>query len=472
MQAADRRVRVPGALGAVLLEHPRQAVGIFGEVLERHRAVFDERHRLAVAFHRHHDVEPRLAHFPDVALQCVIGDLDHAARQPNIAHQLHQLPEFGDLLVLVVAGKLDQQDRVRITLEKAIDRGLECRVTARKFEHGAVDQFDRNGLQLDDVLRRFHRAEKGREVAHAERLVPRQRREIEMDALRIRQRAFGTDQQMRHVVAGAAQHVEVVAADTPQQLGKAVLDLIGFARGDSTDSSYQIEIAPGRIELAEIGRHRAELELAAVGQHGVNRTHVVHHVAVAYRARAAAVVAGHAAERRLRAGRNVDRIPQPVRPEPGIETIEHHAGLHAYRARVPIEGDHLIQIFAMVDHQRVANGLAALRRATPARQYRDTLFQRNLQRDLCVALGFWDHHTDRLELVDRRVGRIAAARVGVEQHIAFDFALELGREPAVTGARMQFDHCRCGRGHGLRPPPQACACRYSATGRPRRKSRL
>ena len=86
VQAADRGVRVPGAPGAVLLEHLGQAVGIFGEVLERHRAVFDERHGFAVAFHRHHDVEPRLAHFPDVALQRAVGDFDHASRQPEFTH--------------------------------------------------------------------------------------------------------------------------------------------------------------------------------------------------------------------------------------------------------------------------------------------------------------------------------------------------------------------------------------------------
>ena len=65
VQAAHRGVRVPGALGAVLAEDLGQLRGVLGQVLERHRAVLDEGHRLPVALHRHHDVEPRLAHVPE-----------------------------------------------------------------------------------------------------------------------------------------------------------------------------------------------------------------------------------------------------------------------------------------------------------------------------------------------------------------------------------------------------------------------
>src|SRR6185503_4781798 len=57
VQGADTGMRVPGAAGAVFPEHFGQPVGVFGQMLERHRAVLDERDRLAVAFHRHHDVE-------------------------------------------------------------------------------------------------------------------------------------------------------------------------------------------------------------------------------------------------------------------------------------------------------------------------------------------------------------------------------------------------------------------------------
>ena len=45
------------------------------------------------------------------------------------------------------------------------------------------------------------------------------------------------------------------------------------------------------------------------------------------RARAAGVVAGHAADRRLRAGRDVDRKPEAVRLQLRVQRVEHDAGL-------------------------------------------------------------------------------------------------------------------------------------------------
>jgi hypothetical protein len=81
VQRANGSVRVPGTRRTVLLENARQLVGVLGQVLERHRAVLDEGHGLAVALHRHHDVESRLAHLPEVALEAGIDHLDHAPRQ-------------------------------------------------------------------------------------------------------------------------------------------------------------------------------------------------------------------------------------------------------------------------------------------------------------------------------------------------------------------------------------------------------
>ena len=77
MQAADRGVRVPGALGAVPLEHVVQPFGVVGEVFQIDRAVLDERHRFAVALHRHHDVQPGLAHRGDVGLERRIDGAHH-----------------------------------------------------------------------------------------------------------------------------------------------------------------------------------------------------------------------------------------------------------------------------------------------------------------------------------------------------------------------------------------------------------
>ena len=91
VQRADRGMGVPGAARAVAREHLGQRVGVVGQVLERHGAVLDEADRLAVALQAHHDVEAGLAHLPQVLLRRVVGHLDHAAGQAEVAHQLDQV---------------------------------------------------------------------------------------------------------------------------------------------------------------------------------------------------------------------------------------------------------------------------------------------------------------------------------------------------------------------------------------------
>ena len=64
MQSTHRGVRIPSALGAMAFENLRQLVGVFGQVHQWHRAVFNEAHWFAIALQAHHDVEACFAHFP------------------------------------------------------------------------------------------------------------------------------------------------------------------------------------------------------------------------------------------------------------------------------------------------------------------------------------------------------------------------------------------------------------------------
>ena len=94
MQRTDRGVRVPGAFAAVFFEHLGQPVCVVGQVLQRHRAVFNKADRFAVTFEAHHDVQTGLAHFPQVFLRRVVNHFNHRTGQAEVAHQLHQLFDF------------------------------------------------------------------------------------------------------------------------------------------------------------------------------------------------------------------------------------------------------------------------------------------------------------------------------------------------------------------------------------------
>ena len=69
------------------MEHLGQTARVFGQMFERHRAIFDEGHRLAVALHAHHDVEPGFAYFPQRFLLVRVRHLDDRTGQAEIGHQ-------------------------------------------------------------------------------------------------------------------------------------------------------------------------------------------------------------------------------------------------------------------------------------------------------------------------------------------------------------------------------------------------
>ena len=108
VQATDRGMGVPGARGAMLGENLGQAVGIFGQVLQAHGAVFNEGYRFAVALHGHHDVQAGFAHLPNLGLETGVRGLDHGAGEAQIAHQFHQLSQLSQLLITIIAGEFHQ----------------------------------------------------------------------------------------------------------------------------------------------------------------------------------------------------------------------------------------------------------------------------------------------------------------------------------------------------------------------------
>jgi hypothetical protein len=429
-----------------------EARGVVGQILERDGAVLDERDRLTLALHRHHDVEPGLAHLPDVALQGGVGGLDHGVGEAQIAHQLDQAPKLVRELVAVLAGELDQQQRLGPPADEAIERGAEQLDLVRQIHQCAVDQLDRGGAELDDVPRRVHRGVEGGEVAHAENAVRRQRLQVELDLGEEAEGALRAHQEVGHVVPLGGDHVDVVAADPAQKLGEAALDLRGLVRVHRAHRLHQLEIALAAAEPAQVAGHLAELGAGAVGQDGVDSAHVVHHVAVADGARAAGVVAGHAADGGAIRRRDVDGEEQALRLQPGVEVVGDHPGLHLDPARLLVEVNHAVEVAAGVDDQRLADRLPALRGAGAAREHRDARVAGDGDGRLDVARGARHDDADRLDLVDRGVGAVAPARGRVEQHLALELAREARGErrfpgPRAGGARLVARAAHRWRGH-------------------------
>ena len=433
MQGAHAGMGVPRAFGAVTMKHFGQACGVLGQVFERHRAVFDKRHRLAVALHAHHDVQPGLAHFPKRFLLRGTGHAHDRAGQAQIAHQFVELRKFGQLHGRVRAGKFDQQDRLRRADQRCLDHRAKCRIGNRQRDHRVIDQFDRGRAELDDMLGEIHRLMEAREIHHAQHFVSRQRCKLQRDLPAEGEGAFGAHQQMRkigHAIRAvglgilAIEHVDVVARDAPQDLGHLLDNLCGFALCDLLQACDQ------RLQ-ARVGRHGIECRetgLITVGEHRVDADHVVHHVAVFDRARTAGIVAGHAAYRALGRGRHIDRKPQAMRLEPCVQMVEHEPRFNGHGARLRIERQHLMQPFTRVDNERLAHRLPALAGAGSASENGYGVMAGDIERDDQVVLVARHDHPDRRDLVDRRVRCIAAARGAIEHHIAAQLAAQVLRQ--------------------------------------------
>jgi hypothetical protein len=155
------------------------------------------------------------------------------------------------------------------------------------------------------------------------------------------------------------------------------------------------------------------------------------HVAVADGARAATVVAGHAADGSAVGGRHIDREEQAVRPQICIQMVQHDAGTHADPPVFLVQRDHVAQMFAGVDDQCLADGLAALRGSGAARQYRHAFFAGDLDGGPDVFHAARHHHAHRHDLVDRGVRAVAPAAEGVEQYVGLRFPAQTSCQGAI-----------------------------------------
>ena len=176
--------------------------------------------------------------------------------------------------------------------------------------------------------------------------------------------------------------------------------------------------------LVKIARNLAKPRGCAVGQQSIDPADVVHHVAIAQGARAAAVVGGHAADRGAARRRRVDRKEQFVLPQRSVEAVEHHPRLDPRPAPFDIDRDDPVHISAAIEDKRTGHGLPALRGAGAARQNRHAFLAGDRDRRRGVLAIARDHDAQRLDLIDRRVGGVAPAAERVEQDLAADLAAQ------------------------------------------------
>ena len=432
MQCPDRCMGVPGGRGPMACEALGQLRRVVRQMLQRHGTILDEGNWLAVAFHRHDDVEPGLSDVPDLRLLGGLDRLQNRTGKAEIGHHLIQALQVGKDRALLVAGEFHQEDRVGLAADEPVDQGAVGGDVAAELDDAAIHQLDGRRFERHQVLGRGHGLMKGRKMTNAEHAMRRQPRELQLEALEEGKRPLRAHQQGRHVVARWINAIEIVPPDPPLHPRISRGDLVDIVRGDLSDRLNQVSISIATIDARKVTGHVTEAAVPPRGEEGVDLEDVIDHDAVADRARPAGIVAGHAAKRSAGACRDVDRVEQAVRLEMPVQLIEHDARLDPDGLVVGLEIADAVQMAGAVEHQALADGLPRLRGAAAARQKRDALCARDRKCGFEIRFRLRADDADRLDLVDRRIRAVAPAIEFFEQDIAGKLLPELGRKPRIA----------------------------------------
>ena len=314
--------------------------------------------------------------------------------EAEIGHQLAELLQSPYIFGMVLLGKLHDQHGIRIAADRNADDRLKHRDLPAQRQHGAIDQFHCDGAKLHQMLGGIHRLVEAAEMTDAQHLVADHRPQLQFDLGGEGERPLRSHQQMRHVVGGIARHqrIEVVAADAALHFREFRGDLGRFAFAESQHVGKQIEAVVARVQPRGIARHLAEMKHRAVGEGSVHRQRVVAHGAVAQRAAAAGIVAGHAADGGARRGGDIDREPQAMFSELPVEVVQDDSRLDHTASIFDVERDDAVQVFREIDDDAVIDGLAALRRAAAARRDDPAVVPGDAERPQRFVDGARHHH--------------------------------------------------------------------------------
>ena len=109
MQCSNGRVSIPTTTGPMLCKDFGEASGVFGEIFQIDRAVFDDGDWFCITAHRHHDIQTLFSDFPDLFLERGLLGSNHRIGLSEVRHHLFQLVESSNIFELIFFRELNQQ---------------------------------------------------------------------------------------------------------------------------------------------------------------------------------------------------------------------------------------------------------------------------------------------------------------------------------------------------------------------------
>ena len=436
VEAAGPGVRVETALRGPPGEDLLEPGDELREARRFHRGVLDEGDGLLVAGEAEQQRERRLPHFPHIGLRRRVEEPQHRLAAPPEPPLQPRHP--GSDFAAARPGELHQDERLRLAAHEPQPPGVLERLP-RHAQDGPVHQFHRARPEFERFDPRFQRRQEAVEVEdgqpHRRRQPVEADRRLDHDA----ERPLRADHQVRQVDArGVEQDIQVVAGDAARDAGEPLPDVLPVLVADGSDrgADARHRVPGGAVPAGEGGgspadllpAHPAEAFAGAVREDHRGLEQVLDGLPVHQRPGAGGVVADHPAQVRPVGGGGLRAEPEPQRRESGAQGVLHHAGLDPRPEFFAVHFQDPPEVGGEVEDHRLAHRLSGERSAAAAGEHRRAGLGRGPHRLRHIASVAGDHHPQRLDLVDARVGRVEEPRGPVEADPALDPGGERARQ--------------------------------------------
>jgi hypothetical protein len=320
----------------------------------------------------------------------------------------HDLRRLGECFVGRGTRRLDEEPR-----SPGGQRGHGAVMALDDLDEVAVHALDRERTdrqqRRDVVGRRGHVGVAEHDECGGGRDLDERHRRLEQDAAR----PLGAHERLREVAAVLGQQVlERVARHLAAEAAELGADGGEVARDE-------------RLELGVVGEARGGLDDATGAVDHPQRAHVVDRATPLHGARAARVVADHAADRAPCPGRRVGAEAQPVRRGEPLQLGHHDTRLHARGLRDRVDVEHAVQVPREVEHPAGSDRVAGDARARAARRERCARRSGGLDDRDDVGLRRGEEHRLGHDAVVGGVGGVLRAAAGGVIHLAVEPCAQL-----------------------------------------------
>ena len=444
VEQSDRGVGVEDPLPAVTPDQRIELPLEGRQLVDRHPAVLESGHRLAVPIRLGDETQAGRADRPHPRLgRRVVDDDGRIGIDPGPGHRLGRIPPGGLPIPRV---EFDEEHGTRPTppeTRQPRDVAGEHRLVRRGVDDERVHQLHRRRPGVDQRLHVGTGLRDALEGGDQERLRGRPLDQPHRRRGGDRERALGPDQEASEidrtvaVLESVKDVVEPVAPDVPGDPRESGPDLVRQRTHDRLEPPRELPVGSAVRRI-----HRSELEATTVRQDRIDRSDVFVGHPVDDRRGPGRGVAHHAPQGRMGRGRDVGAEGQAVSTGGPSQVVEHHAGFDPGGAGLRIEMQDAVQVRRAVDDDRLPHRLPGEAGPRASWKHGNVVVPTPRDESLEVLRVPGRGDRERRDLVGRGVRREETAIEGGRPDLASHDPREIAHERREANVELRQGHVR------------------------------